>query len=46
MNLTSPWQFAIDPSTVAVQRERDVDSPLPTPVWTVGGPPAALSVDA
>ncbi|CAL5874729.1 uncharacterized protein PFLUO_LOCUS9030 [Penicillium psychrofluorescens] len=46
MNPSSPWQFAIDPSTLAVQQEHRVDSRLPNPVWTSGGPPTALSVDA
>lgn len=46
MSPSSPWQFAIDPSTVAVQQESHWNSPLPNPIWTAGGPPTVLSVDA
>lgn len=46
MDPESSWQFAIDPSTLAVQQERPMDSPMPNSVWTSDGAPIALSVNA
>ncbi|KFY78878.1 hypothetical protein V499_02053 [Pseudogymnoascus sp. VKM F-103] len=42
----SAWQFAVDPSTVAVERNWRENEILPNPVFARDGPPTALSVDA
>ncbi|KAH8655429.1 hypothetical protein BX600DRAFT_515250 [Xylariales sp. PMI_506] len=43
---TSPWQFAIDPSSIKVMADRPDTAKLPNPVFTRDGPPTALVVDA
>ena len=40
------WQFAVDPSTVAVEKNGRENEALPNPVFARDGPPTALSVDA
>ncbi|KAH8652616.1 hypothetical protein BGZ60DRAFT_419927 [Tricladium varicosporioides] len=42
----SAWQFAVDPSTVAVENNGRENEELPNPVFVKDGPPTALSVDA
>ncbi|EPE34274.1 Six-hairpin glycosidase [Glarea lozoyensis ATCC 20868] len=42
----SDWQFAIDPSTVAVEETGSESKALPNPVFARDGPPTALSVNA
>lgn len=40
---TVPWQYAIDPSTVRVEK---LNKSVSNPVWTMGGPSTVLWVDA
>ncbi|OBT61933.1 hypothetical protein VE03_08242 [Pseudogymnoascus sp. 23342-1-I1] len=40
------WQFAVDPSTVVVEKTGRENEALPNPVFARDGPPTALSVDA
>jgi hypothetical protein len=42
----SPWEFAIDPSSVAIEKNRRENEVLPNPVFARDGPPTTLSVDA
>ncbi|KAI9838954.1 MAG: hypothetical protein M1819_004162 [Sarea resinae] len=49
---TTAWAIAIDPSTLAVQTSNSTttqsipSSPLPNPIFTSGGPPTNLTVQA
>lgn len=43
---TSPWNYAIDPDTLEVERVRPEDEALPKLVWAADGPPTVIWVDA
>lgn len=43
---TSPWKYAIDPSTISVETTAQGNHSLPNPVFTRNGPPISLRVDA
>lgn len=42
----SPWKFAIDPETISVDTGSAQDRVLPNPIFSRGGPPISLYVDA
>lgn len=42
----SPWKFAIDPETISVDTGPAQDRNLPNPIFSRGGPPVSLYVDA
>ncbi|KAL6831900.1 hypothetical protein V8C40DRAFT_285338 [Trichoderma camerunense] len=42
----SPWKFAIDPETISVVTSSAQDRNLPNPIFSRGGPPVSLYVDA
>ena len=50
MNNTLPWNFAIDPSTLAFHTNSSnattIGSDLPSPIWTRGAPPSWITVQA
>lgn len=43
---TSPWNYAIDPDTLEVERVRPEHEALPKLVWAADGPPTIIWVDA
>ena len=43
---STPWNFAIDPSTVFFYEYLNREEPLPNPIWQEDGPPVSISVMA